>query len=309
MKGKGRGERSPGERSFSLLGAGRMGTGLALALVKAGWRPLRIWSRKRSSIARARKVLGGGRGTLDPVRASREAPLVVLGVPDDALSPMVDEVARGGGVKEGSFWIHLSGFHGLEPLRAAARARARVLGIHPLQTVPDPREGPARLAGAYFSLVGAPGDLPFGKALVEEVGGRPVVMPPGRRPLYHAAAVLACNDFVALFSLASRVLERATGGELDGRALLVLVRAALEGLERLGPAGALTGPVARGDLGVVEGHLEALGREAPWALEAYRCLGLEALRLARLGGGNDALNAIERKLRAGPAFPRGGKKG
>ncbi len=297
---KKRGERKePGPRAFALVGAGRMGTGLALALVRKGWRPSWICSRRRASVRKARSLLGGGRGTLDPLRAARDAPLLVLGVPDDGLAPLVEDLARGGGVRPGSFWIHLSGFHGLEPLAPAAREGARVLGVHPLQTVPDPREGPERLEGAWFSLVGSPRDLPFGKALVRELGGKPVVLPGGNRPLYHAAAVLACNDLVALFHLASRVLEEASGGKLGWEAFVPLVRATLEGVEKLGPSRALTGPVARGDWKVVKGHLEALGRRAPWALEAYRLLGLETLRLAAETGGGPGLDTIERILARG----------
>ena len=236
---------------------------------------------------------------MDPRRAVEGAPMVIFGVPDDVLAPLVEGLARSDAVEPGSLWIHLSGFHGLEPLAPAARKGARILGIHPMQTVPDPREGPRRLAGAFFSLVGGEEDLPLGEDLVRVLGGTPAVLPPGNRPLYHAAAVLACNDFVALFHLASRVLERAGGGKLGWKALLVLVRAALEGLEKLGPEGALTGPVARGDTGVVQGHLEALEKEAPWALEIYRLLGLEVLRIARSRGGSEALDTIERILGRG----------
>ncbi len=289
-----RGERK--KKVFALVGAGRMGTGLALALVRKGWRPSWVCSRRRASVRRARSLLGGGRGTLDPARAAREAPMVLLGVPDDVLATLVEDLAREGAVRPGSYWIHLSGFHGLEPLAPAAREGARTLGLHPLQTVPDPREGPERLARAWFSLVGSPGDLPFGKALVRELGGKAVVLAGQDRPLYHAAAVLACNDLVALLHLASRVLEEASGGKLGWEAFAPLVRAALEGVEKLGPSRALTGPVVRGDWKVVKGHLEALGRRAPWALDAYKILGLEALGLALERGGRPGLDTIGRIL-------------
>ncbi len=293
---KAKAERARGSRAFSLVGAGRMGTGLALSLVRKGWTPLWISSLRRSSLRKARSLLGGGRGTLDPLRAVAGAPLVLLGVPDDTLVTLVEDLARAGGVAPGSFWIHLSGFHGLEPLEPVRARGGRGLALHPMQTVPDPSEGPDRLSGAFFSLVGAPEDLPFGRALVRELGGKPVVLRGKDRPLYHAAAVLACNDLVALLHLASRVMEEATGGKLGWEALRPLVRATLEGVERLGPEGALTGPVARGDRAVVEGHLEALRARAPWALDVYRLLGLEALDLARRKGRGGRWDTMERIL-------------
>ena len=46
------------------------------------------------------------------------------------------------------------------------------------------------------------------------------------------------------------------------------------------PAGALTGPVARGDVGTVRAHLRLLARRAPRFADAYRALSLRALTLA-----------------------------
>ena len=289
----------PGEvglpRAFALVGAGRMGTALALALARKGLTPLGIHSRRASSMERARALLGGGRIEADPAAAVKGAPLVLLGVPDDALAPLADRLARLEVVERGSLWIHLSGFHGLEPLEPLARKGARILGIHPLQTVPDPAEGPARLEGAWFSLAGAEEDLPLGEALVRLLGGRPARVAPEMRPLYHAAAVLACNDLVALLHLASRLLERASRGSLGWEALLPLVRATLESLEKFGPRGALTGPVARGDEKVVAGHRRVLEEAHRRAWQVYRLLGLEALDL--LGEEGEESNTIERILR------------
>lgn len=301
---------APVPAAFSLIGAGRMGTALALALAAAGSKPLWIAGRSPGSRRRARALLGGGRCTADPVKAAAGAPLVLLGVPDDPLEGLVRALAGSGAVARGSLWIHLSGFHGLEPLSPVEAAGGRAAALHPLQTVSDPATGPERLAGALFTVVARDPEWPLARRIVAAVGGKARRMPAEGRVLYHAAAVLACNDMVALFSLAARLLAKATGAALEGRALLGLLRSTLAGLEQAGPEAALTGPVVRGDVGVVRAHLEALARRAPWALPAYRVLGLEALALARRRRGArypgaDALGRILGEQRGRAAGGRG----
>jgi predicted short-subunit dehydrogenase-like oxidoreductase (DUF2520 family) len=272
-----------------------MGTGLALTLVRAGWPLVRVWGRSDRGKGRARRLLGAP--TTSRLEGALEgADLVLLGVSDDALAEMA---ARLRPWAAGRAFVHLSGCHGRDLLAPLAAVGGRTLAIHPLQTVPDPREAPARLAGACFTLVAEPADLPLARRLAAAAGGRGVPVPGRGRPLYHAAAVVACNELTALLDLAARLLDRATAGRLDLAALRPLVEATLAGAMARGPGRALTGPVARGDLEVIRGHLEALGREAPWALATYCRLGLETVSLARRAGGKEAeLDRIERLLDA-----------
>ena len=278
---------------FALLGPGRMGTGLALALVRAGWPLVRTWGRSARGKARARTLLGAGT-TTRLARALEGASLVLLGVSDDALAGLAHQLRPWA---PGRSWIHLSGYHGRAPLAPLAEAGGRTLAIHPLQSVPDPRDAPARLAGAVFTVVAAAADLPLARRLVAAAGGRAVPVPDAGRPLYHAAAVVACNELTALLDLAARLLDRATAGGLELAALRPLVEATLAGLFARGPARALTGPVVRGDLEVIRGHLAAIARQAPWALATYRRLGLETVGLARRREGRrKTLDRIARLL-------------
>jgi predicted short-subunit dehydrogenase-like oxidoreductase (DUF2520 family) len=67
----------------------------------------------------------------------------------------------------------------------------------------------------------------------------------------------------------------------------------------LGPAEALTGPIARGDADTVRAHLAAL-RKAPAAAGLYRAVGLATLEIARRAelSGRQA-RAMEELLRKG----------
>jgi len=119
--------------------------------------------------------------------------------------------------------------------------------------------------------------------LARHLGCHALRLPAGARPLYHASAAMASNYVVSLVAQAAR-LWKAFGFSQEQAlaALLPLVRTTVDNLGRLEPAKALTGPVARGDISTVCGHLAALSTQAPEVLDLYRQLGLAALTPADL---------------------------
>ena len=115
--------------------------------------------------------------------------------------------------------------------------------------------------------------------LVAGLGGVLIDVPEEARPLYHAAAVMACNYTVALAAVAVSLLGSLGLTRQEGlAALLPLLHGTLSNLERSGLPDALTGPVVRGDLGTVEAHRRAL-RDTEF-LELYDVLARATAGLA-----------------------------
>jgi predicted short-subunit dehydrogenase-like oxidoreductase (DUF2520 family) len=141
--------------------------------------------------------------------------------------------------------------------------------VHPLVALPDPELGAERLRGAWFALAGDP----LVRAVVDALGGRWFAVADDDRAAYHAAACIASNHLVALLGQAERV---GVAAGVPREALLDLVRATVENLAALGPARALTGPAARGDVETIARHLAALD---PSEHAAYEALVAEARRL------------------------------
>ena len=168
---------------------------------------------------------------------------------------------------EGTVVAHLAGSLGLDVLAPHPRRAA----LHPLVSLPDAEVGARRLrAGAWFAVAGdPPGSLALMEALVADLGGRSFTVADADRAAYHAAAAIASNHLVALLGQVERV---AAGAGVPLEAYLDLVRATLDNVAEMGPAAALTGPVARGDWATVERHRAALARR-------------RAGRLRRHGGG------------------------
>ena len=141
--------------------------------------------------------------------------------------------------------------------------------IHPLVALPSGDLGAARLPGAWFAVAGDP----IAREVVESLGARSVEVADTDRVAYHAAAVVASNHLVALLGQVERLAGR-VGVPLE--AYLDLAVGSIDNVAELGPAGALTGPVARGDWETVRRHLGALD---PDERPAYLALATEAARL------------------------------
>jgi len=266
----------------AVVGAGRVGTALAVLLGRAGHRVVGA-SGGRASKARVERHLPGV-PFVSARQAAAAAEVVMLGVPDDAVASVCHDLAGGGAVREGRAVLHLSGSVPLVALGPARTAGAAVLALHPLQTVPDVEAGIERLPGSHVAVTAwDERGYALGERLSRDAGTRPFRLDEERKPLYHAAAVFCSNYLVVVEGMAER-LFRIAGLEDPVPMFGPLVEATLANVLRLGPSAALTGPVARGDAGTVRRNLEAISSFAPEALPLYVALAEAALDLAQSAG-------------------------
>ncbi len=247
------------ERLF-LVGPGRAGLALAHALHLSGKVSSIVFCGREPHPPRHPLFTSGvasyTRGLASP---SSGTTAVVLSVPDAAVSEVAWSLAGQGPPPEDCVAFHLSGALSLETLEPLRRSGYAVGTLHPLQALADWAGGATLLKGAYFALSGDPHAVHTGARLVSHLGGTTLMVPATRRPLYHAAAVMASNHVLGLVLASARILAAAgVSGEEGLRALTSLARGALDNLERLGPEKGLTGPVVRGDVETVRLHLSSL---------------------------------------------------
>lgn len=286
-------------RRTAIIGPGRVGTALGMALDQAGYRVVAVAGRGQAAMDEfCRRVPSAA--ALPAVEAAREAELVVVCVPDDALEGVVRAVARDDGVAEGSRWVHVSGGSGIDVLRPARLAGARVAACHPAQTFPDPDAGVANLAGTTWAVTADEADLGWARVLVTDLRGSPVTVTAGNRLLYHTGLVVGANGTSTVVTLARDLLLGA--GIADPGAFLGPVATAAAGNAAQRGADALTGPVRRGDADMVARQLDELHTVMPEAVDAYLELARLALRHARRAGLDDAaVDALTQVLARGAA--------
>lgn len=269
-----------------IIGVGRVGVPLGVALARAGHRITAVHAVSRRSRQRAEQHFPGV-PLLPVAEVVTGADLVVLTVPDDALGPLVAGLAEVHAVRPGQLFLHASGRHGIAVLAPAIRSGAAGLALHPVMTFTGSVNDLDRLAGCPFGVTSSPALRPVAEALVMEMGGEPFWIAEEARPLYHAALANGANHLVTLVA-ATLDLLRAAGVPDPVPLIGPLLGAALANVLRLGDL-ALTGPVVRGDAGTVQAHLAELERVAPQTRDAY-------LAMARL--------TADRALAAGLLDPR-----
>jgi len=256
-------------RTLALIGPGRAGTTLALALYEQGWTVVGVAGRAPDAPSTKSAAACLACPTTLVSDAARDASLVLVATPDRAIEQVL--LTAEPAIEPGALVVHLAGSRGLEvfaPL-LARRPGVRVGALHPLQAFPSTTVGLERLPGSWAACAGDPEVF----ALANALGLRPFELADADRGRYHAAAVIASNHLVALLGQVERL---AASCSVPFDAFAPLVIASLQNAFALGPAEALTGPVARGDLATVEQHLRDLD---PAERDAYRALAREAARL------------------------------
>lgn len=263
----------------AVIGPGRVGTTLALALRRAGHRIAAVGGGGPASRARFTERLAAVAAHEAPSAAARGAELVLVTTPDDAIAAVVTDLAVADALREGQRVVHVAGSQGLAPLRRAALAGAGVAACHPAQTFPAGEPDPDAIVGAAWAVTAAADDRRWAHDLVRDCGGYPHDLDEDARVLYHAALTMGSNAVGAVVA-AARMLLAGAGIDVPADFLAPLVeRSAAAALE--GGAEAITGPVVRGDLGTVERHLEALDRDVPHLAATYRHLATVILAQVR----------------------------
>lgn len=277
--------------AIGILGAGRLGGSLAAALARAGYPVRAVASRAPASAARVAALAAGAR-VLDAAALAAACDLVFITTGDAA----VPVVAATTPWRPGQTVAHCSGVLSLDALDPARDAGAAVASFYPMQTFAG-EPAPADWEGITVALEGGDADRARLAGLAAALGARTLTLEPEQKALYHAAAVMLSNYTVALMSASAR-LWQALGFERTAAvaALLPLLRGTERNLARHGLPGALTGPIARGDVETIERHVRALDQWAPDLLPLYAVLARPAIALALEQGGLTpaAAAAIER---------------
>lgn len=266
---------------IAIVGAGVIGTSLGLLLQRAGHVVVALASRTKRRAQAAAALLGGVEVVADPALAAMGADVVLLAVPDREIAALGERIAQGGALRRGAVVAHLAGglpAAVLDPVRAAG---AYPGSMHPLQSFANVDTAVRMLPGTAFAVEGDPRATEVLVTLARDVGGKPLHVASGQKAAYHAGAVLASNFVVALLDGAVELLVRAGVPREEALpALLPLLSGTAQNLAQVGLPDALTGPIARGDVGTVRGHLAALAAGSATLLPAYVALAQRTVEVA-----------------------------
>lgn len=269
--------------NFTVIGLGMVGTAIGYLLKKTGYEIAAVFDKSPSALKRA-KFYTGVSALRSPHEALQKSNIILITTPDDIISSACREIALSPAIK-GKFVFHMSGAGGLDLLDAARKAGAVVASIHPLQSFSSIDQAIQNIPGSYFGITADKKAEILAKKIVRDLGGIPLFISSEQKPLYHAAACFASNYLVSLMSVVESIYQVVGLTEKEAKkAYLPLVYGSLKNIERSGSTHALTGPIARGDIGTLQKHLTAIDKTLPQYSSLYRSLGLIAKDIAQKKG-------------------------
>jgi predicted short-subunit dehydrogenase-like oxidoreductase (DUF2520 family) len=262
-------------RSIAIVGAGRLGTVLALQLHRPGYEIAEIVARNnRRSLSAARKLarkVGAKVSTRGQLRL--DANLVWFCVPDAEIAKAASQLSERDW--KGKTVFHSSGVLTSDVLDRLREKGAQVASVHPLMTfvqgaMPD-------LAGVTFALEGDALAMQLARRVVRDLKGEVIQLRVRDKVAYHAFATMICPLLVSFLMNAEQIAARAGIPRVQARRrMLPIIQQTLTNYANLGPANAFSGPIVRGDVGTIRQHLEVLST-FPVARNVYVVLAHAAL--------------------------------
>ena len=275
---------------LGFIGAGTVGTALAVLLSRKGYPVVAVASRSPGSAKKLASQVSGCRARNGSQAVADVADLVFITTPDDAIAKVVSQVSWHGGHSV----IHCSGAASTDILEPARKSGAVVGSIHPLQTFAGVEQAIANIPGSTFALEADEPLLGTLKDFAATLDGTWIELKAGDKVAYHAAAVIACNYLVTLVKLATDLWQTfSVPPDQATKALLPLIRGTLNNINTIGIPRCLTGPIARGDTGTIKKHLDTLKTVAPHLLATYKELGLQTIPVSLAKGKINAEQAEE----------------
>ena len=282
-------------QNISWIGCGKVGRTLARALQNAGYKTGAVVCKTLESAKEAVRFIGGGTASTDVASALDSAKIHFITTNDDAIQEVVEKIVEiWPDSLENHYFFHTSGSISSTVLEPLAKKEAHVASIHPLQVFADPTKALETLPGVHYAIEGTDKAMELAVRLVAHLQGKLLLIPTGRKVLYHVAGVFAANYLMVLIDLALHIMQDLGETQEDSfDAFLPLMVGALQNVESLGVGEALTGPVARGDTATIKRHLEALQALRPEIGNIYKVLGQEAVEIALRSGKISAKKAQE----------------
>ena len=269
----------------TIIGVGRLGGALALALSKKGYQVKELVSRDFEKAKRIADLIEPKPRILKPDEFDKiSSSVIFITTQDDEIPIVAENLAEK--LEDLPYVFHTSGSLSSDVLQKLNNEGCEVASFHPLVSISDSINGANSFANAYFCIEGDSEAVIVGKQIANDLHGNPFTIEAKYKTLYHASAVMACGHLVSLISIAIDMLAICGLQKNEAQEILMpLIKSTVTNLSTQTPSSALTGTFARADAGILRKHLETLRENVSTeALEIYLKLGGQSLELARQNG-------------------------
>lgn len=248
----------PEIKNIVIIGAGNVGTHLAISLQKAGCNIMQVVGHREAAVKELVKKTGSDY-TLVFEEVLKGQDLYLLALPDKVLTEVLPRLGL-----DNELLAHTSGS---VPINVLSPFSENTAVFYPLQTFTSSRdvnfkEIPILIEANRIDNENSISDL------AAKLSDRVLVTDSAKRQSLHMAAVFASNFSNHMYNVA-RIL--AESNEVDYSLLVPLIRETTAKAIELGPQKSQTGPALRNDRQIIDKHLSMLG-DKPQMQELYRLI-------------------------------------
>jgi len=247
--------------TISIVGAGKVGSTLAMLFYRAGYRIVSVISQKKNSARKLARVVGCKKysDSLSDIHPATQ--IILIAVPEEEVLGIAEEIIKHPSLNFSKLAVfHTSGSLTSNALIPLYMKGAMTFSLHPIQSFSKASTLDyqiAQMKNAVYGFEGNKTSLPLARQLVKDLCGKLVRIPKEEKILYHIACVFASNYSIALFGVVEELTKR-IGGGIKLSHFKPLVKTSIENAFQLTPKIALTGPIARGSFSIIKKHLYKL---------------------------------------------------
>lgn len=258
--------------NFSIVGSGQFARVLAHALHDAGYKVAEIISRELADSRRRAAKLA--RSVSAQARSFSEALLngevIWICIPDDFIPQCAQALAATRGSWEGKLILHSSGALSSKELEPFRKSGAMVASAHPLMSFVATSS--VTLTNVPFAVEGEDDALRRLRVILRRLGTAIFEIKKENKAAYHAFGSFSSPLLIAYLVQMEAAAELAGLGRAEARKrATTILQQTLKNYLRNGPEAAFSGPLKRGDVGTIQGHLRALQKD-PKLAEFYGAL-------------------------------------
>jgi predicted short-subunit dehydrogenase-like oxidoreductase (DUF2520 family) len=214
------------------------------------------------------------------------ADLIMITTPDDAIQ-IVGETLSGISLDwDNKIVCHMSGVHSSDILIDLYNEGATVCSLHPMISFGNALSTVQILEHTFYTLEGKGKQITDFEKFLQQLGQRYEYINSDQKALYHAAACILSNYFVALLDTGIQILRHSGFSEQNIlNCMKPLIEKTWENVLAEGTGKALTGPISRGDVGTIHIHRQKILEQdrQDW-LEVYEVMGKRTVQLAVQAG-------------------------
>jgi predicted short-subunit dehydrogenase-like oxidoreductase (DUF2520 family) len=247
--------------NVSIIGSGNLAWHLAPALDNVGFVVKEVFSRnpKHAEQLTSRLYQAEVKATLD--FSTSDSSLFIIATSDDAIKSIAQEII----LPDEAILVHTSGSQPLSELEFSATTNVGV--FYPLQTFTKQKKADFKNIPIFIESNNEETEealMLIGKSISDQVSK----IASGERQALHVAAVFASNFTNHMLAISKGIMQQ---NGLDYHWLKLLILETIQKSLNLDPESAQTGPAKRGDLEILDKHLEFL-KENEGVAEIYKII-------------------------------------